>query len=315
MKGIADACEAEGATVERVWCSSDADSLDGVYICDTKTLFVDGTAPHVLEPVCPGAGDGIINFGDCWNESELADNSAEIRALQSAISEKYTDAYSYLAAAGEYAKIIARNAEQYSDSAKLLRRAAAIPAKYIPVRKSMKPGVVTNVFLDALTPTGANFLGDFADWEVCQLHDCAWLYPAITAETLRLAVASGYDAVASLDPLFPEGAPLHVIIPELRFALLTSGLPFGCPGTDNRRVRIDMLLKSGEPKSAALARKENMSRLDDAVGAASAALNGAKLLHDDLEKIYMEAIDFSKVDVMAAHCRELALNAIKTQTV
>ena len=44
-------------------CSSDPDSLDGLIIKDLKTVIIDGTAPHTVEPVYPGACEEIINLG------------------------------------------------------------------------------------------------------------------------------------------------------------------------------------------------------------------------------------------------------------
>lgn len=46
MKTIADAANNAGHDVERVLCSADPDSLDGIYIPSLHVAYVDGTAPH-----------------------------------------------------------------------------------------------------------------------------------------------------------------------------------------------------------------------------------------------------------------------------
>lgn len=46
MKAIATAANEAGYDVERVLCSADPDSLDGIYIPGLHIAYVDGTAPH-----------------------------------------------------------------------------------------------------------------------------------------------------------------------------------------------------------------------------------------------------------------------------
>ena len=54
---------AEGHDVDFLHCSSDSNSLDGILLRDLKISLIDGTAPHVIDPVNPGAVDKIINLG------------------------------------------------------------------------------------------------------------------------------------------------------------------------------------------------------------------------------------------------------------
>lgn len=46
MREVARAMEAAGTTVERLWCSGDPDSLDGVVLPELRCAVVDGTSPH-----------------------------------------------------------------------------------------------------------------------------------------------------------------------------------------------------------------------------------------------------------------------------
>lgn len=56
MRHIGEAAEKEGLEVEYILCSGDPDSLDGVYIPALRLGYADGTAPHILDPACFGAG-------------------------------------------------------------------------------------------------------------------------------------------------------------------------------------------------------------------------------------------------------------------
>ena len=51
MKAIADAANDAGYDVERVLCSADPDSLDGIFIPELHIAYVDGTAPHAAVPM------------------------------------------------------------------------------------------------------------------------------------------------------------------------------------------------------------------------------------------------------------------------
>ena len=46
MKSIAKAAENNGINTEKILCSGDPQSLDGLFIPTLKLAYVDGTAPH-----------------------------------------------------------------------------------------------------------------------------------------------------------------------------------------------------------------------------------------------------------------------------
>lgn len=81
MKKIAEISEEKGYFCERIFCSSDPDSLDGVVIPALKVSIADGTSPHIIEPKYPGVSEKIINLGECWDEKILKKNSEHIFTL------------------------------------------------------------------------------------------------------------------------------------------------------------------------------------------------------------------------------------------
>ena len=64
MRAVAAAAEQRGLDVELGLCSSDAGSLDAVYLPALSTAYADGTAPHVLEPRLCGGSMNYLNFGE-----------------------------------------------------------------------------------------------------------------------------------------------------------------------------------------------------------------------------------------------------------
>ncbi|HWQ60991.1 MAG TPA: hypothetical protein VN521_01695 [Negativicutes bacterium] len=55
MRRIGDAMLERGLDIEHHHCSSDNGSLDGVVIPALGVAFIDGTAPHVVDPGIPAA--------------------------------------------------------------------------------------------------------------------------------------------------------------------------------------------------------------------------------------------------------------------
>lgn len=81
MRKIADASEEAGEKAERIYCSSDPKSLDGVVIPSLSFAIVDGTAPHVMEASYPKARETIINTGDFISEKYMESHTDEIIRL------------------------------------------------------------------------------------------------------------------------------------------------------------------------------------------------------------------------------------------
>lgn len=76
MKTIGRAAENAGLDVEYVLCSGDPDSVDGVYLPALHTGYADGTAPHVLEAVTPGAAGLYLDLGQFYDRIALQRSAA-----------------------------------------------------------------------------------------------------------------------------------------------------------------------------------------------------------------------------------------------
>ena len=106
MREVANEAEERGMTVRYYYCSSDADSLDGIIIEEMRIGLVDGTAPHVCEPTLVGAFEQIINLGEFWDEKKLAIERERIAELSQKKSNAYSRAYFLLSAYGGIEKAI-----------------------------------------------------------------------------------------------------------------------------------------------------------------------------------------------------------------
>lgn len=101
MKTIGHAAEEAGLDTEYVLCSGDPDSVDGVYIPAWHTGYVDGTAPHVIEAVTPGAAGLYLDLGQFYDRIALQKERHTIEELQRRYRDLYQEAYARLAALPE----------------------------------------------------------------------------------------------------------------------------------------------------------------------------------------------------------------------
>ena len=72
--------------------------MDGIVITDLKIAILDGTAPHVVDPINPGAIDEILNLGEYWNEEGIRKNKDRIMSIHKEVGRLFKKAYNYLAA-------------------------------------------------------------------------------------------------------------------------------------------------------------------------------------------------------------------------
>ena len=89
-----------GESVEYFYCSSDATSLDGVGLPEHNIAIVDGTAPHTMEAHLPSVTAKIYNLGECIGDDIIKHHDI----LQELAKEKqslYASIYKYLAIAKE----------------------------------------------------------------------------------------------------------------------------------------------------------------------------------------------------------------------
>ena len=99
MREVARAMEAAGTSVERLWCSGDPDSLDGVVLPEIRCAVVDGTSPHVVEPQYPAAVDRYVDLGRFYDLTAAKADAEAVKTHTHAYKAAYVRAYHSLKAA------------------------------------------------------------------------------------------------------------------------------------------------------------------------------------------------------------------------
>ena len=301
MRRVAGWAEETGLETEYILCSGDPDSLDALVLPGLGAALVDGTAPHVVEPRCPGAVERYVNLGDCYNAAALRPLRGELTGCMAGYKGCYQRAYRCLGAAAEIWED--QRSALLTDALvqKLERRARGILRREVPRRKGAEPGQVKQRFLGAVTHRGRLTLYDTAlaqCGKVYELADGCGLAHELLLPLLTGAAAAGWDAVACPDPMAPQRLA-HLLLPGLGLAFLSTGKDRPLPVRPYRRVRLDAatdgeVLRRNRPRLR-FAKKVSAALEGEAV----ASLARAKAMHDDLERLYNPHVDFGRVEELA----------------
>ena len=304
MKRIGAAAEAAGLSVEYILCSGDPDSLDGVYLPAQRLAWVDGTAPHVIEPDCPGATARYLDFSGFLDCAALRPCLPELTELNRRYKALYTEAYALLSAGAALSPRDQPGLCSDTVMQTLSRRVDGLAAREL--RPLKKQGRVQRRFLSAWSCKGHITLTETlsACCERLIVLDNALGLGNIALEQLAAcSKARGYDAVVCPDPLEPEKTEA-LLLPEAHLGFLAAEDAAALPSLPCRRVRLDALAMrelTAEERAALRRRKKERRAL---LSAATETLAQAKALHDALEAVYHPHVDFAGLDALAeAHIR------------
>jgi len=297
MDHIASQLHGENELRENIVCSSDPDSLDGVILRSHGLAILDGTAPHILEPVMPGAHGGYLALPPQKDVPRLKENYPALLALNQAAKYHYSQAYRLIPAAALLEEHITASVIDSVNQARLSKRALGIASRELPKRSS--PGRLRKRLIDGITPKGQLCLFDTVDAlakRVYSLEDNYGLSYLMLEPLCRAALERGHEVYACYCPKNPSRLR-HLILPELSLAFVTSTQFQSYPGTPFRRIRLDACVsgeKNATRKNARLMRRLSQSLLNDACE----EIDAAKRLHDRIEDIYRPHIDIDAVNEM-----------------
>lgn len=310
MRKAADCLEARGLFTERCYCSADPDSLDAIIAPEINFSIFDGTSPHTFDPTLPGVTEHIINLGEALDTSYLSDFRKEIGEFTKKISLCHKKASEYLYYA---ARFHAQNVSFVAPEASLEKLAAFLNrlSKRMLPEKAHKAGCVKKRFLSAVSPDGITVMYDTLNSlcdEIVTFRDrYGALSPAVMGFLSMEAQKKGYTVYECYCPLLPYSAPEHLIIPEARLCFFTENKYHRSLSDGEKTINASRFFDCEKLLSVkeklAFAEKSKRELINEAVKKVSAA----KGLHDELEKYYIKAADFEKIDTMC----ERVLKTIK----
>ncbi|MFA5657909.1 MAG: ATPase [Oscillospiraceae bacterium] len=285
-------------TVHR--CSSDPDSLDAVVLNNAGVIVVDGTAPHVFEPVYAGVKQKIINLGDFWDSEKLTQNSEGIIASTKECLRWHKRCKSFVSA------LSSLNSDTYSialeslDFPKLDAYIARLSKKLFQKGKTGEGKTVYSQ-LSAMTPNGYMTLSDtFCGYKkIYSLNDgCFSGSDAFLRELATVAVSKGYTVIVSECTLLSSKVFEHMLIPEISTAFINSSPINGILLPDADIINFKRFYDKGFLAHKKQRLSFNRKASQDLTAEAAAALKNAKSIHDEIEKYYIEAMDFIGINAL-----------------
>lgn len=301
IKKVISELDNTGYAMDIVHCSGDPDSLDGVICPKAGVIVIDGTAPHALEPYCVGARDNIINLGEFWDSDKLRLYKDNIASMTFDKQVYYKRAYSYLSAAGQIYDdsnyIVHTSMEEEKVNQFTSELASEIFSGF---QESSIHGKNYSFYATAITPGGrrgdlANLVSGHKTYSIKTFYG---INVSTILENLRnRALCFGFNT-QSIYCGFDASVLEHLIIPELGAAVVTSNSYHAVDATDSYYdYPIDNLLCGYSMYSAKEDLKYNNNRFDELIDRAIRALNRARVMHAEIEKIYYPAMDFHRLNM------------------
>ena len=280
MRAVGAEAERRGLDVQYVLCSGDPDSLDGVYIPALGVAWVDGTAPHALDPGIFGVNGDYVNLGRFCRTPFTSESCERIADISRRYKALYAEGYAYTAAAGKLGTTC-----RY-DLSPLKKRLDII------LRRCRREGHhgERKIFLRAISCRGLISTSD----TLCGFSEryeftSAFGGAAPALELVRHEAAQrGLEAIIAMSPLCPEVIDA-VLLPGAGIAFFSG--EYGCRTA--RHIRLDsMLTERPDPQRIADA-KSSAALRDKLLTLAVGRLAAAKSLHDELELQYRPYMDFA----------------------
>ncbi len=297
MKKIAAKAQEQDSDIELIHCSSDPDSLDGIYLKNKGLCVLDGTPPHIIEPPYPGAVGNMIDLYKFWDTDFLSGQEENIRKISTNITQLYERAYLYIGAAAKLQRdlnkigLILLNKMKFKGyfdrfCSKNIKSICAAPKE-------------SKRFLSAVTPNGTiSYSRLFLNENIkTMVIEDEYGISSRALEIIRFkALKCNHTVICGYSPIIHSQLE-HIVIPTANLAVCTSSSLHEIEPKPYCRINISRFFSKENEKQ----HKGKISFLTRARGEIiSEAVNILKTchsLHDELEEIYKTAVDFNALNV------------------
>ena len=266
MKKIAQHFYQKGFSIEQFFCSTDPKSLDAVRIPEKNVVVLDGTFPHVVEPKIVGLTHKIIDNGS-FIKLSIKEHFEEIKVL----NRRKQDCFSYL-----YKNL--KSAKQLDDinfeleKKELNFNLITKKAKDI-FSKISKEGQNRTLFLEAINDEDLN------------------LEKKNRFKVLKFA-ASRYESFLVLENL--EKMLVTNNLPYAKICDVLSPEKISCILIDNKYLIKNINLKLNTNKII----ENNNKIIKKIINLSKNNILTAKNIHKQIERFYIENIDFEGIEKM-----------------
>ncbi len=281
-------------------CSADPASLDAVRLPHQKKLFIDGTAPHVMEPTFWNVTEEVVPLFSATQKEIIAAQANRILSLSNENASLHAQCQKVLKAVQG---ILAdnRQLEKRALRTNKIEKIAAHLAdtEWMPLSKA---GVQELRFISAVTPNGFTVLSGTIQalcpriFAIEDEHGA--VADALLKHLLDRALADGQRCVVCPCPLFYENSVEHLLLPDIGVAFVSSNRYHKVDYPVFRRLHASRFLNA-----EVMQEKQNLLRfqtkaINELLQQASQAVATAKTVHDQLEKLYAAATNWTAVDTL-----------------
>lgn len=289
LRRIYKAVDQRTVSSERILCSSDPHSLDGLVLeaKGRRVGILDGTPPHGRIPKYPAVTEEIVDLGALWDTQKIQKSRDIVFSLAEKKKNAYSRAYSLLSALGAIEDEEALRYRPAFDASKARRQ---IKHK---LQKEKTDGKVRKRFLRAISGTGEVIL-PFSEASASNIlliggkEASAEIYLSLFEE---IAKEEGTEHTVYLSPVSPK-KPDALYLPATKTLLIKERL--STSGNKGRRIVADRFFAFSDFEE-----KEVTRAKQDLKTAILAALAEAAAAHRAMEACYSEAMDFSGFDLFS----------------
>lgn len=289
MEAIANQALDKGYSIEYHHCPSDPESIDGVVIIELKIALVDGTFPHIIDPIYPGIKDELIDLGVFVNKEKLKIREEEIVEAKKRNKIAYERAFAYFKGAKSIYKLIYKNNIRAVDLNKVNKEIINLKEKIFLENKNQR-SQIRHMFSAANTPEG------YVDLTPTILKGLDRIYyiegeigngQSLILESLKEEGSlRGHKMEIFYNPTIPEEIET-IIIEDLKLALTCNGR-----AVDFSPIRINLKKHLNYKEIKEKDREIYRSLMGEGIE----NLKLAKGNHEILENAYGPAIDFQGIN-------------------
>lgn len=303
MKNIGSIYNNKGYDIEYYHCSLDSSQLDGLVIKNINLAIIDGTPPHVADPINPVVIDEIVNLGEAFYEDDLIKYRKNIIEGNKQINNFFDRAYRFLGAA----KLLHEDWSNFNHSATYITKINNLQ-KYLSKKifsevshkDTEKIAYSHHFFATSFTCTGVTTFIETLYENYANKYILNGGPGTYKNEVLNFivgeALKNGFDIEIYHHPLIPDKIE-HILIPDINTAILTSN---EINNMNFEGVQIFMgnygnASKINKVKTEVEYVKNTFNSL---LNKGISLINEAKTSQDILEKYYISSIDLNKINII-----------------
>lgn len=267
--------------IDAILCSSDPSSLDGVIISNTKArvAILDGTSPHTMDTVLPGAFDELVDLGTAFNHTALYEERDVLKGLNQKKKVSYKKAYDMLDICGKIDAIKTRIVKECMSYSLAERVAKTLTIEV----NEQSYNQISYIFKSSFSKNGLQTIRD--------------QYENIKAVRIQNYYGLGHIIMGEIYKILRDSKSIKTIVynnldPEKIDTIVTQNIIYKLSDSDYDISSQDIIIT---PVNAE--RLDLLSKIQDLfLGDAKSELLMASNSHFAMEKIYSGSVNFDIID-------------------